>query len=162
MAGVRVWVGVRVRIFTITSDLLAGTCSPGTALNLREIDALFELKKAKDEGQGSGEGVAVAAEEEEVDNVARAEALLTTLEAQAKVGTLSAEGAEDLESLVLQTRAEKDLFATQVEGLRTRVALQLQARADALAALASSRAFLHRGFRDIEMLLEAGFTQTLP
>ena len=127
MAGVRVWVGVRVRIFTITSDLLAGTCYPGTALNLREIDALFELKKAKDEGQGSGGGaVAVAAEEEEVDNVARAEALLTTLEAQAKVGTLSAEGAEDLESLVLQTRAEKDLFATQVEGLRTRVALQLQ------------------------------------
>ena len=50
-------------------------------------------------------------------------------------------------------------FAAQVEGLRTRVASQLQARADALAALSSSRAFLHRGFRDIEMLLEAGFTE---
>ena len=35
------------------------------------------------------------------------------------------------------------------------VTLPLQARADGLAALASSRAFLHRGFRDIEMLLEA-------
>ena len=46
-----------------------------------------------------------------------------------------------------------------MEGLRTRVALQLQARADGLAALSSSRAFLHRGFRDIEMLLEAGFTE---
>ena len=46
-----------------------------------------------------------------------------------------------------------------MEGLRTRVASQLQARADALAALSSSRAFLHRGFRDIEMLLEAGFTE---
>ena len=41
------------------------------------------------------------------------------------MGTLSAEGAEDLESLVLQTRAEKELFATQVEGLILALALTL-------------------------------------
>jgi hypothetical protein len=103
----------------------------GTALNLREIDALFELKKAKDEGQGSGEQQQQA--EEEVDNAVQAESIISdpdpnpdpnpnavqaeniisdpnpnpnptphavqaqniiaSLEAQAKVGTLSAEGA---------------------------------------------------------------------
>ena len=102
----------------------------GTALNLREIDALFELKKAKDEGQGSGEQQQA---EEEVDNAVQAESIISdpdpnpdpnpnavqaqniisdpnpnpnptphavqaqniiaSLEAQAKVGTLSAEGA---------------------------------------------------------------------
>ena len=42
--------------------------------------------------------------------------------------------------------------------MRVQISEQLQQRADVMAALSSSRAFLSRGFRDIEMLLEASFT----
>ena len=92
--------------------------------------------------------MAVAAEEEEVDNVARAEALSRRSRRRPRWGRSPPRERRPGEPRP-QTRAEKDLFATQVEALCPRIALQLQARADALAALASSRAFLHRGFRDI-------------
>ena len=124
-----------------------------TRVNLREIDALFELKKAKDD-RLLGEHV-----DEDVTTATQAEAVVASLQSAQRVGAVSQDVAEDLESLVVQTRAEKDLFATQVEALRVQIAEQLQQRADAIAALSSSRAFLSRGFRDIEMLLEAGFTE---
>ena len=42
------------------------------------------------------------------------------------------------------------------------LARQLQDTADARRAVVSSKAFLSRGFRDIEMLLEAGFQARAP
>tara|TARA_B110001452_G_scaffold221643_1_gene194264 strand:+ start:1862 stop:2107 length:246 start_codon:yes stop_codon:yes gene_type:complete len=58
----------------------------------------------------------------------------------------------------LQCPTDTNLIPTQVEALRVQISEQLQQRADVMAALSSSRAFLSRGFRDIEMLLEASFT----
>ena len=61
----------------------------GTALNLREIDSLFELRKAKDDRMMGSE-----MPDEDVEPSVQAEAIIASLEAQARVGSLSAEGAD--------------------------------------------------------------------
>ena len=126
----------------------------GAKLDMVEIETLFALKKAKERRL-----FGVVVEEEEEDPGHAVEATLRQIDRAHEQGEYTSEQAEELESLLLQTRAEKELFDTQIVDLKAKIERQQGERADTAAAVKSSAAFLGRGFHDIEMLLEAGFTE---
>ena len=123
-------------------------------LDMVEIETLFALKKAKERRL-----FGVVVEEEEEDPGHAVEATLRQIDRAHEQGEYTSEQAEELESLLLQTRAEKELFDTQIVDLKAKIERQQGERADTAAAVKGSAAFLGRGFHDIEMLLEAGFTE---
>ena len=65
----------------------------------------------------------------------------------------------ELESLLLRTKTQATLVNEKLEEMRRKVDRQMSERSEAVTAVRSSKAFLGRGFRDIEMLLEAGFRE---
>ena len=127
----------------------------GAKLDMVEIETLFALKKAKERRL-----FGVVVEEEEEDFGHAVEATLRQIDRAHEQGEYTSEQAEELESLLLQTRAEKELFDTQIVDLKAKIERQQGERADTAAAVKSSAAFLGRGFHDIEMLLEAGFASS--
>ena len=124
-----------------------------TRLNAPDIDALFRLKQNK-ELRILGEDT-----DQDVDEALEAEAMMRSLARARDMGSLTTEQADQMESFVMQARAERELAATEIEELRNRIERQVRERAAALGAIKSSQAFLTRGFRDIEMLLDAGFVE---
>ena len=70
-----------------------------------------------------------------------------------------ADGLQEVEHLLLRTKANTTLMQEKLGELHRRIDRQMTERHEAIAAVKSSKAFLGRGFRDIEMLLEAGFTE---
>ena len=105
---------------------------------------------------GMGASAAMTAEEEQQ---AEEEAMLRALVRKKLAGELTVEGLQEVEHLLLRTRTQTMLLAEKHEELHRRVDHQLVERSEALGAVRSSKAFLGRGFRDIEMLLEAGFRE---
>ena len=86
-------------------------------------------------------------------------AALRTLVKRKQAGRLTVEGLQELEQLQLRTRTYTTLMQEKLEESRRRLDRQMGERQEALQAVRSSKAFLGRGFRDIEMLLEAGFRE---
>mmetsp|Transcript_3771 Transcript_3771/g.11170 ORF Transcript_3771/g.11170 Transcript_3771/m.11170 type:complete len:563 (+) Transcript_3771:3-1691(+) len=137
-------------LFGVVVDLIGWEM---TKLHAEEIEALFQLKRTK-------ENHLLGAQ---VDTPAKkphdSESMLNTLLQASGGGGLDYALMQEMERLVLRVHAERDLARASLDDMQARVARQAEERTEANAALKSSRAFLGRGFRDIEMLLEAGFRE---
>jgi len=66
---------------------------------------------------------------------------------------------QEIEHLLLRTRTQSTLLSEKLGEARRKLDARVLERSEAIAAVKSSKAFLGRGFRDIEMLLEAGFRE---
>ena len=91
----------------------------GAKLDMVEIETLFALKKAKERRL-----FGVVVEEEEEDPGHAVEATLRQIDRAHEQGEYTSEQAEELESLLLQTRAEKELFDTQIVDLKAKIERQ--------------------------------------
>lgn len=85
--------------------------------------------------------------------------MLRQLVRKKQSGELSVEGLQDIEALLRRTSTQSTLLTQKLEEQRRRIERQMLQRSEAVHAVKSSKAFLGRGFRDIEMLLEAGFRE---
>lgn len=85
--------------------------------------------------------------------------LLASLVRAKQAGEMSVERLQELEGLLVRTKAQTMLLSEKEAEVRRQLEKQLSERSGAIHAVRSSKAFLGRGFRDIEMLLEAGFRE---
>ena len=96
-----------------------------------------------------------AAEETAVEEVA----LLRQLMSKKRMGELTRESLQEVEHLLRRSKAQTTLMCEKLDETRRRLDALTVERSEAISAVKSSKAFLSRGFRDIEMLLEAGFRE---
>lgn len=117
------------------------------------------------EGVGRGNALGAAGMESyqrqsaEEERQAEEDRMLQQLVRKKQAGDLTIDGLQELEHLLLRTRTATTLLTEKHTEARRRIDRQMVERSEAVGAVKSSKAFLGRGFRDIEMLLEAGFRE---